>query len=125
MKKGVAEQLTVNDLSTSTLTEKIQLLLSDKKYKTNMVAASKAFRDQKDNPLERALWWIEWVMRNPNAVHFRSSGTDLSFIQIESIDVIAFLTLISVVLTLVFYLILKHILKLCRKREGISKRKND
>lgn len=126
VKKGVAEQLLVKDLSSYSLTEKIQLLLSDPKYKVSMDAVSKAFRDQKDTPLERAFWWIEWAMRNPDAVHFKSSASDLNFFQIESIDVIAFLTLISVVVALVLLVILRKLLKLifCRKLKD-AKRKHE
>lgn len=112
VKKGFAEQLLIKDLSTITLTEKIRKLLSDQKYKVSVDAASKAFRDQKDKPLERGLWWIEWAMRNPDVVHFKSSGIDLSFIQIQSIDVIATLTLISAVLVFIFFVILRKLMKL-------------
>lgn len=112
MKNGIAEQLLIKELSSNALTEKIQLLLTDQKYKVSMIAASKAFRDQKDSPLERAIWWIEWAMRNPDAVHFKSSGSDLNFIQIESIDVIATLTLISAVAAFAFFVILRKLLKL-------------
>lgn len=126
MKKGVAEELLIKDLSSSTLTEKIRLLLSDTKYKNNMVAASNAFRDQKDSPLERGLWWIEWAMRNPDAVHFKSSGTNLSFVEIQSIDVIAFLTLILVVVTFVVLVIIRKLLRLilCPRRKD-SKSKHE
>lgn len=123
MKKGYAEQLAIKDLTSSSLTEKIKQLLSDDKYKKNILAASKVFRDQKETPLERGLWWVEWALRNPNAVHFKSSGTDLSFIQIQSIDVIAFLTLAVVMSAFILVAILTKLLKFIFCRKGNRKSK--
>lgn len=58
-----------------------------------MKVVSRSFRDQKETPLDRAVWWIEWSMRNPNATHMRSIGSNFSFIQLQSLDVIGFLFL--------------------------------
>lgn len=125
MKKGIAEEVIAKDLTSSALTDKIKLLLFEEKYKYNMIAASKAFRDQKETPLERGLWWIEWVLRNPDAVHFKSPANGLSFFEIQSVDVIAFLTIVLVALTYGTFLVLRKLLKLilCRKSRDNSKRK--
>ncbi len=118
MQKGIAEQLAIKDLTSASLTEKIGQLLSDGKYKRNILAASKVFKDQKDTPLERGLWWIEWALRNHNAVHFKSSSADLNFIQIQSIDVIALLSLVLVAMVLVVVVVLRKfvnlIIRICK-----------
>lgn len=126
VKKGIAEQLLFADLSSSTLTEKLRLLLTNQKYKNNIAAASRAFRDQKDTPLERGLWWIEWAMRNPDAAHFKSPSKHLGFFGIHSMDVIAFLTIVLIVLTYGVLVLLRKIVRLifCRG-ENNSKRKLD
>lgn len=127
LKKGIAEQIFAKDLSASALTEKITLLLSDQKYKKNIAAASKVFRDQKETPLERGLWWIDYAMRNPDAAHFKSSANDLSFFEIHSMDVIAFLTIIVAAFTYGTFAILRKILKLilCRSNNANTKTKFD
>lgn len=86
---------------------------------------SKAFRDHKDTPLERGLWWIEWALRNPDAVHFKSSVSGLSFFEIQSIDVIAFLTLFLAALIYGIFVIIRKIIKqiFCRKGNDDTKRK--
>lgn len=33
---------------------------------------SKRFRDQPQHPLERAVWWIEFVLRQPDPTHLAS-----------------------------------------------------
>lgn len=127
MKKGIAEEVAAKDLSAAKLTEKLRLLLSDPKYKNNVVAASKVFRDQKDTPLERGLWWIEWALRNPNAVHFKSSASDLNFFEIQSIDVIAFSTVAVVTIVFVIVAMLRKLLKRVFGRRSTvdSKRKHE
>jgi len=90
VEKGLANVLYVKELSTENLYTKLKNLLTKSQYREQIKLASAAFRDQKETPLERAMWWIDWVIRNPNANHFK--GPDLNFIQLESIDVIAFLT---------------------------------
>lgn len=129
-KKGISEQVLPSDLirSSSALKEKIALLLSDPKYKTNVVAASKAFRDQKETPLDRALWWIEWAIRNPNGIYIESVSNvsnHLSFLEIHSVDVISFIAFVSAVFCYGVLIILKTLVKLilCRKGDCKSKRK--
>lgn len=122
MKKGIAEQLAIKDLTSSALTEKLEQLLSDDKYKKNILATSTVFRDQMETPLERGLWWIEWTLRNPNAVHFKSS--DLNFIQIQSIDVIAFLTVVLVILLVVSIAVLVKFLKFILWRKCLDSQKS-
>lgn len=67
-------------------------LLTQKKYREQIKLASAAFKDQKETPVERALWWIDWVMRNPDSNHLKSSAQNLNFLELESFDVVAFLT---------------------------------
>lgn len=74
--------------------EKLHSMLTNPKFEENIQITSKAFKDQKETPLERAIWWIEWAIRNPNVSNFKGNGQKLNFIQIESIDVYAFLTII-------------------------------
>lgn len=126
VKKGIAEQILFADLSSSTLTDKLRLLLSNPKYKNNIVAASKVYRDQKETPLERGLWWIEWALRNPNAAHFKSPSKHLGFFGIHSIDVIAFLTIVLLALTYGVLVLLRKIVKSVFCKGGSdSKRKLD
>lgn len=94
--QGYADVLYVKDLSTELLYTKLNHLLTEPKYRENILLASASFRDQKETPLERALFWIEWVLRHPKINHFRAQH-DLNFLQLESFDVIAFITVVLLV----------------------------
>lgn len=103
IRKGIAEKVLWEDLTAEHLTEKLQRMLSDPSYEQNMREASAIFHDQPIPPLERAVWWVEWILRHPNATHLQSSGHTFSFIQLHSIDVLftifAVLLLVLVILT--------------------------
>lgn len=77
-------------------------------YKENIKVMSKYLKDQKELPLDRALWWIEWVLRNPNS-YVVNHGKNLNFFQIQSIDVISVLTVTALALTYILWLLVKKI----------------
>lgn len=57
--------------------------------------------DQIVPPLEKAVWWIEYVLRHDGAKHLMYSGRNTPFYQFYMLDILAFfvfaLMLISVV----------------------------
>lgn len=83
-------------------------MLSNPIYKENMKAISNGFKDQKELPLDRALWWIEWALRNPRS-YVVNRAKNLNYFQIQSIDVISFLTVISLVLMYIVLLAMKKL----------------
>lgn len=107
MDKGIAEVLYIKDLTLDNICEKILLMMTNPKYKKKIQIFSNAFRDQKETPLQRAIWWIEWAMRNQIGNVFEGYGGDLNFLQIESVDVISFLTVACGFLIYVTFFIAK------------------
>lgn len=64
-----------------------------------MKLRSERFRDQKELPLERAVWWINWVLRNPKPDHIQSPTMKLGFIKSNNYDLLfVFILLISFVI---------------------------
>lgn len=62
-----------------------------------------------EKPLDRAVFWIEYVLRHHGAVHLRSAARDLNYVQYFSVDVLV----IFVVIIIVDILILRAIVKKC------------
>ncbi len=65
-----------------------------------MQSLSKLHHDQPMKPLDRAVFWIEFVMRNRGAPHLRAQSFRMSWIEYHSIDVI--LTLLASLLIFAF-----------------------
>ena len=58
------------------------------RYKKRAIEVSQLMRDQIDNPLARAVYWIEYVIRHRGAPHLKSkSFCRKSIIEREMLDV--------------------------------------
>lgn len=65
---------------------------------------SELMRDQKDRPLERAVYWIEYVMRHGGAQHLRSASRKLALYQRGLLDVTLIVLVASAISTYFAYL---------------------
>ena len=91
-----------------------------------MAAISAAFRDQLESPVERAVYWTEYVIRHKGAVHLRSPELDLSWIQLLHLDIL-FAAYLVLYVTLK---ILKALYNICfsfkkSRKQGKGKYKGD
>ena len=75
-----------------------------------MSRLSKIFRDQKEHPLERAIWWVEWVLRNPDNMILQSNAVHLNWFVKYSLDVIAPIVLLTAALLVAVCKVMKKIL---------------
>lgn len=83
-----------------------------KRYRDNVKKLSALFKDRPNDPLDLAVYWVEYVIRHKGAPHLRSVGRKLNFLQYHSIDVMsAYFTLIAGV----SYLLYASLRFMCRK----------
>ena len=61
---------------------------------------SSLHKDRPIEPLDLAVFWVEFVMRHKGAPHLRPAAHDLTWYQYHSVDVIGFL--LAIVLGIVF-----------------------
>ena len=60
---------------------------------------SAIYKDDPQTPIERVVYWMEFIVRHGGVKHLRSAAYDLNFIQYHLIDVMAVL-LIGLILSL-------------------------
>ncbi|KAM9486446.1 UDP-glucuronosyltransferase-like isoform 2-T2 [Clarias gariepinus] len=101
---GVAERLNMYDLTSENLLKAVRRVITDKSYKEKITELSLIHKDRPIEPLELAVFWVEFVMRHGGAEHLRPAAHHLNWIQYHSLDVIGFLLLI---LTVIVYITLK------------------
>ncbi|XP_076721326.1 UDP-glucuronosyltransferase 2B31-like isoform X3 [Callospermophilus lateralis] len=89
--KGAAIRLEYRTLSSSDLLKALRMVINNPLYKENAMKLSRIQHDQPVKPLDRAVFWIEFVMRHKGAKHLRVAAHDLSWFQYYSLDVIGFL----------------------------------
>lgn len=56
--------------------------------------------------MERAIWWIEYVLRHKSVTHLRFSEADNPWYRRDNVDVIAFLSIILFLATIVPMIVL-------------------
>ncbi|KAH8302416.1 hypothetical protein KR044_006370, partial [Drosophila immigrans] len=116
---GAAVQVDYLKMTTATLVSAIREVAENERYSKAMRLRSKRFRDNPVPPLELAVWWVEYLMRHPDPVHLHSEAKELNYFQTHSLDVLAVLALIPL-------LILYGLSRLCRGRQQSRKhRKRD
>lgn len=93
----MAEALDFQTLSVEKIRNTVLKVLETPKYKENMMRRSKFLQDQPEKPLNRAIWWIEYVIRNPDLNHMKSPTLELGTIGSNLLDVYALYLLVIVV----------------------------
>ncbi|NXQ38136.1 UD2A2 glucuronosyltransferase, partial [Catharus fuscescens] len=117
--KGAAVQVDFNTMKTQDLVDALNTVIYNSIYKENALKLSKIQHDQPVKPLDRAVFWIEFVMRHKGAKHLRPAAHHLTWYQYHSLDVLAFL--FTCTATIVFILF-KCCLCCCRRCGRIAKR---
>uniref|UniRef100_G1QFX5 glucuronosyltransferase n=2 Tax=Myotis lucifugus TaxID=59463 RepID=G1QFX5_MYOLU len=118
--KGAAISLDFNTISSTDLLNALKTVINDPSYKENTMKLSRIHHDQPMKPLDRTVFWIEFVMRHKGAKHLRPAAHDLTWFQYHSLDVIGFL--LACVATATF-VITKCVLFCCRKFFKTGKKK--
>ncbi|XP_058402396.1 UDP-glucuronosyltransferase 2B31-like isoform X2 [Diceros bicornis minor] len=89
--KGAAVRLDLNTMSSTDLLNALKTVINDVSYKENALKMSRIHHDQPVKPLDRAVFWIEFVMRHKGAKHLWPASHDLTWFQYHSLDVMGFL----------------------------------
>ncbi|XP_049860385.1 UDP-glucosyltransferase 2-like [Schistocerca gregaria] len=100
---GVGRRLDLKDVTKDSVLEAVQTVLEDKSYQENMKRFSAIYREHQSTSLERAVWWVEYVIRHQGAPHLRSAALDLHWWQLLLLDVIAFILAVAAVAAFVLY----------------------
>ncbi|XP_077011612.1 UDP-glucuronosyltransferase 1A1-like isoform X1 [Tamandua tetradactyla] len=98
--RGAGVTLNVLEMTSEDFENAIKTVINDKSYKENIMRLSSLHKDRPVEPLDLAVFWVEFVMRHKGAPHLRPAAHDLTWYQYHSLDVIGFL--LAVVLTALF-----------------------
>ncbi|XP_055912486.1 UDP-glucosyltransferase 2-like [Eupeodes corollae] len=122
--KGCGLEVNFETLNNETLLQAFTKILSDQNYKLQMQKLQKKFQDRQNKPLDTALWWIEYFLRNPNAEHLTPSSRDISYFAANSFDIFIIFLIICIVFSIVFVKIIRIFLKCSKKMFSKLKDKN-
>lgn len=99
---GYAKKLELQHLTSDKLYKAILEVINEPRYKAEVKKRQVLLRDQKETPLERAVYWTEYVIRHKGAYHLQSPAKDLNFFQYYMLDVILTVTLLIFTIFAIF-----------------------
>uniref|UniRef100_A0A8C0W471 glucuronosyltransferase n=1 Tax=Castor canadensis TaxID=51338 RepID=A0A8C0W471_CASCN len=101
--KEAAIGLEIKTMSSADLLRALKTIINNPSYKENAMWLSTIHHDQPLKPLDRAVFWTEFVMRHKGAKHLKPLAHNLTWYQYYSLDVIGFL--LACVATVTFLVI--------------------
>ncbi|XP_041464246.1 UDP-glucuronosyltransferase 1-2-like isoform X2 [Lytechinus variegatus] len=99
--KGMGRLLTKDSITYETVKEAITDVLENPRYSDNIRKSSRIYRDMQSDPDDVVVYWVEHILKFGGS-HLRSRALELNFIQLHSIDVLAFI--VGIVLVVIFLL---------------------
>ncbi|KAK8724709.1 hypothetical protein OTU49_011231, partial [Cherax quadricarinatus] len=119
----MGEILLWEELTEDMIVDAITNIISNPKYKENIVKKSKLMRDQPVPPTELAVFWTEYVIRHKGAPQLRSPAAQLSWVEFLMLDVIFLLHLTVFFLYFITRRILRVIYAKIFSSKDIKKKK--
>ncbi|XP_026110764.1 UDP-glucuronosyltransferase 2C1-like isoform X1 [Carassius auratus] len=114
--KGAAVFLDINSMQSKDLVDALKTVINNPSYKESIMRLSRIHHDQPMKPLDRAVYWIEFVMRHKGAKHLRVQAHDLSWYQYHCLDVVAFLLSIVALITFLFIKTCRCLFRKCFRK---------
>lgn len=91
-------------------------------YKENIMRLSSLHKDRPIEPLDLAVFWVEYVMRHKGAPHLRPAAHDLTWYQYHSLDVIGFLLAIVLTVAFIIFKSCAYVFRKCFGKKGRVKK---
>lgn len=109
---GYGKYMNFKDITSDSLFNVIQELITNKSYSNKAKEISTIFGDNLVHPLDEATFWIEYVCRHRGAKHLKSYAVEMSLFSYLLLDVI-FVTIFSIFLIIwMLYFVLRRMLLL-------------
>nr|XP_054768272.1 UDP-glucuronosyltransferase 1-2-like [Lytechinus pictus] len=100
--KGIGRILNRFYATDENVREVITDVLVNHSYRDNIIKYSRIYKDTQSDPEETIVYWVEHILKHGGS-HLRSRALQLNFIQLNSIDVLAFIGAILLVTTFLIY----------------------
>nr|XP_018898301.1 PREDICTED: 2-hydroxyacylsphingosine 1-beta-galactosyltransferase-like [Bemisia tabaci] len=107
---GVGQGASIDDLTFEKFTEIINKIVYTPSYAENSKRLAKIYGDLPATSLERAVYWVEYVIRHKGAHHLKPASVTLPFYKYILLDVIAFCLAVLVSAVYILKMIVRKVL---------------
>ncbi|KAL0810832.1 hypothetical protein ABMA28_010142 [Loxostege sticticalis] len=106
---GIGVRLDALTLDAKSLLDGINTVLNDDSYRHNIRQLKVLMNDYPQTPLERAVWWTEYVIRHRGAKHFRSPAANMPWSEYLMADVVITVICFVVLGVVALYLVVRSV----------------
>ncbi|XP_055848943.1 UDP-glycosyltransferase UGT5-like [Episyrphus balteatus] len=106
---GFGIMVDYNVLSEENFKSAILEMLNNPKYTKKIQEVSARYRDQPMEPLELAIYWVEYIAKHKGAPHLHCAAQELNFFQYHNIDILFILLGAIVLLVFVIKMLIQKI----------------
>ncbi|XP_078614261.1 UDP-glucuronosyltransferase 2C1-like [Branchiostoma floridae x Branchiostoma japonicum] len=121
--RGMAVSLDIHRVTSADVYRAITTVILDPSYKEKANKISTHLRDQPQSPMERAVWWIEHVIKHGGLPHLRSRAPELPFYQYYLLDVIALIVAVISAVLLSCWKCCSFACGMCKRGNANTKKK--
>lgn len=87
--RGAARVAEAHSLTKEDFLEALKDILETPSYRANMKSLSRIHKDKPESPMDTAVFWTEYVIRNRGAAHLQSAGFHLPWYAYFCLDIAA------------------------------------
>lgn len=111
----IGKRIDLARITEENLGDAINAIISDESYRKNIAKLRAVMSDMPEKPLERAVWWTEYMLRHGGAKHLLSPIANISWTQYLELELVLYLclALTSVIISVVL------VASFVRKRYGV------
>ncbi|ETN60500.1 glucosyl/glucuronosyl transferase [Anopheles darlingi] len=99
---GFAERMNFADITEQTFAYKIRRMLENDQYREKARHIATLFNDTLVDPMESAIYWIEYVARYRGAQHLKSHAVKLTWLQYHMYDMVIYPLLLSYIIYILY-----------------------
>ncbi|XP_046401717.1 UDP-glycosyltransferase UGT5-like [Ischnura elegans] len=113
---GVGLKMDFQTITKEVVLENINTILKDQSFSKKMKDLSGIWKDRPESAMERAVYWIEYVLRHNGAKHMKSGAVELGWCQYYLIDVASILVGAVLLVLAILVFTLKFLFGLCKRK---------
>lgn len=111
IKRGYGLKLNRENITKENFRETILEVLTNPSYKEKAEEMGNLLQDEPTTSLERAIWWIEYVIRHKGAPLFKSNAVEMPLWKYCMLDIIGFVGIFLIVFIYCTFKLFKFIIR--------------
>ncbi|KAL4716805.1 hypothetical protein ACJJTC_001961 [Scirpophaga incertulas] len=124
VKHGIGLHISLSSITEESFLNAVTDIINNDRYRQNIIRLRSYMLDEPMKPIDRALWWIDYVTHH-GAKHLRSPSANLSFVQYYELELICYLVVVTLLLIFLIICIIKRICNIIWRQKFNLKLKNN